>query len=159
VYLALYLNKDRSSLKVDRKAQLVEAIKNWHEYSGFLVDEVPSGKTHNLKNDGIAPYYFYSSLPYVTSAIKILEKDPKLSAEQKADIAKIKLSLRSELPKLIDSTGLQLLQGGKENYKKTSYVSSPSYNYPLYGLALIALLEKSDPCYAPEYENNFGIVK
>jgi HEAT repeat protein len=159
VYLALYLNQNRSSFKIDRVTQLVDVIKNWHRYSGLLANQVPRDGVHNMKEDGVAPSYFFSSLPYIASAIKLLEKDPRLSDEQKADISKVKTNLREQLPKLIDSSGMQLLQGGKDTYKKTMYVSSPAYNYPLFGLALVSLIEESDSCYTPQFENNFGIVK
>jgi hypothetical protein len=70
----------------------------------------------------------------------------------------VKKELRSGLPKLMNSDGtLGLLPGG-QNYKETRYTSSPAYTYPLYGLALIPLLEPGDSCMKESLAGDLGIV-
>jgi HEAT repeat protein len=153
VYLALYLrNKD-----IKRAGTLVDAITNWMENAGELAKEVPINQTHNEKNDNIAPYYFFSSLPYVTSAIKILEGEGRLPAAAKKKIVEAKSRLREALPKLMQQGKLQLLPGipGRSN---NLYYSAPAYTYPLYGLALIPLLQEGDACYRPGLKDDLGIV-
>ncbi|MFN7685601.1 MAG: HEAT repeat domain-containing protein, partial [Oligoflexia bacterium] len=153
VHLALFLGKKG---KVER-SRLLEAIEVWKKYSSDLAGEVPRDGTHKGR-DALAPYYFYSSLPYVTSAIKILEQEGALEPDELARLRVVKKELRSGLPKLMNSDGtLGLLPGGP-NYKKTMYTSSPAYTYPLYGLALIPLLEPGDSCMKDSLASDLGIV-
>ncbi len=158
-HLALYLGLKKSQKPSEaqtRKKHLIEAVLTWKKYAGNLAAEVPRDEVHEGR-DYLAPYYFYSSLPYVTSAIKLLERDPTLSNDQKDSISAVKRSLRKKLPRLMEGKKLGLLPGGK-NYRNTIYVSSPAYTYPLYGLALIPLLEEGDPCFNAQLKEDFGIV-
>ncbi|MFN7684524.1 MAG: HEAT repeat domain-containing protein [Oligoflexia bacterium] len=152
-HLALYLRKRELS----RAQTLVDAIVNWMNNAVELIREIPRNGTHNDLNDGIAPYYFYSSLPYLTSAIKLLERNPKLPEGSAATLASVKTRLRAWLPKLMSGGTLRLIPGVPES-SNNLYHSAPSYTYPLYGLALLALVEKDDACYRPELESDFGIV-
>ncbi|MBI4040406.1 MAG: HEAT repeat domain-containing protein [Deltaproteobacteria bacterium] len=157
VYLALYLNRNRSTVNTNRGDQLIEAVSNWHKYAGNLAAEVSQPMQTHSGPHALAPYYFYSSLPYVTSAIKVLERDRTLNTQKKKEISRMKADLRKKLPKLIDSEGLGLLPGGPD-YEHSLYYASPAYTYPLYGLALLALLEEPDECYLPTLKNDFGMV-
>lgn len=148
-HLALYLSgSDESTRK-----NMLESIEIWQKYAGNLAAEVPKQGTHRGPH-GLAPYYFYSSLPYVTSAIKVLLKDPELTVKQREQITKIRESLRQKLPSLMSEEGKIEVQG----QGKSMYSSSPAYNYPLYGLALVSLLDEQDRCFHPGLKEDFGIV-
>lgn len=155
IHLFAYLNKERLTSPEEKMKNLIDSLIFFHENMGNLASEVPRNGTHVPPN-GLAPYYFYSSLPYVTASLKILEKSGALSEQQREQVAEIKADLRNQLPKLIDENGLRLLQGTQNI--ESSYPSAEAYNYPLYGLSLIPLIEEGDECYDPILEDEFGIV-
>ncbi len=150
VHLALMM----SDPSKERKETLVLALENWQKYSGLLVDTMirtDQAGTHQ-GYDGIAQYYFYPSLPYVTASIKKLLADKAISGEFRERLLGMKKDLRNRLSALVSNEGdLQLIHSNGVR-------SVPAYAYPLYLLALAPLLEPGDTCYNPSSENNFGIV-
>ncbi|MFN7685467.1 MAG: HEAT repeat domain-containing protein [Oligoflexia bacterium] len=159
LHLALFLSNPEDSVQ---KARLLDALEVWMSHAGALLEEVPRDKTHQGP-DQLAPYYFYSSLPYVSSSLKFLEQskslfNKSLSTEELRQVRAIKTELRRRLPELMTPEGdLAILPGGKD-YKNTQYRAAPAYTYPLYGLALIPLLEEGDRCMTESLRKGFGLI-
>lgn len=151
-HLALYLVERTEK----RREILVAALHNWWTYSEKLGGEAQRDHTEKGPHR-TAPYHFYTSLPYVASAVKLLLKDPDLDETMRKSLVEFRNLLRENFPRLVGNHGLNVLQGGA-NFVNTTYKNAEGYTYPLYGLALLPLLEQGDSCYSDNLENDFGII-
>ena len=120
VHLALFLKEKGEK----RQKNLSEALENWWKYSGNLADEVPHDGTHKGVAR-LAPYYFFSSLPYITAAIKILERDPDISTEEKTKIFELKKNCEKHCQSLLVKMDLSYLREVKTIPKHSMFLRQP----------------------------------
>jgi HEAT repeat protein len=135
VNLLIYLIK-----KQDKKSRdnLIDALDNYNQKKEILVRNTLLFKgTHNPKQEGVAPYYFYSSIPYAMSALRILKIDPRLNSKQIEKIDGIEKELKTLLVRLFDDKN-KGLQPQEILGKRSLYEASPRYATALGGLALLA---------------------
>ncbi len=164
--MRLTQQKDKAAELAQSLAKDVSQMKAWGLIKGSALNTFAYGVMMAALGSKAPPELLQNlkswvdrfSDPYVTASLKLLERDPEVSAEEKTKANELKRKLREALPKLVSENGLELLQGGKD-FTHSGYPSSPAYNYPLYGLALLPLLEEGDSCYQSKFKNEFGILQ
>ena len=136
VNLLVYLMKPKDE---DAQDHLVSALENYDRNKEVLVQHTLFYYgAHNYKQEAVAPYYFYSTIPYAMSALKILKESPTTTSQNLAKVKEIEANLKTLLVRLIDNEKNafqphQILQS-----EKTHYAASPRYANALGGLALLA---------------------
>ena len=148
IYLALYRNEKDPEQKTTYKNYLIKALENYKKYLPSLMAQIKRDDTH-LGEDSLAPYYFFSTVPYATSAIEFLFEKEELSDEEKEKLNTVKQELKTGLLSLIQKNGLFEAQG------EELYPSSSGYTNPLGGLALIPLAQE---CSQEKNSALFGIL-
>ncbi|MBI2026391.1 MAG: HEAT repeat domain-containing protein [Deltaproteobacteria bacterium] len=126
VHLALYIldgkkEKDRDNLK-----------KSLHNYSVHLLSLMShlTKENQHTGDDALAPYFFYSTLPYVTAALRLLMNENKES--EKEELLNLQLKFRKAF--LNVKNGL---------FYDKNYDGGRAYINPLMGLAIIPLLDEN----------------
>ena len=140
----LCLNPQLTKIKVSKE----KALENYKKYLPSLMAQIKRDDTH-LGEDSLAPYYFFSTVPYATSAIEFLFEKEELSDEEKEKLNTVKQELKTGLLSLIQKNGLFEAQG------EELYPSSSGYTNPLGGLALIPLAQE---CSQEKNSALFGIL-
>jgi HEAT repeat protein len=136
VNLLVYL---KSPKEKKSKENLLVALKNYNDHKETLVRHTLFYQgSHNSSQDGVAPYYFYSTIPYAMSALRLLKEDLNLTREEEEKVKKLEESLKTLLVRLVDDSKsamqpMEMLMKQKETYK-----DSPRYANALGGLALLA---------------------
>ncbi len=139
--LAMYLID--TPARATHSQSLFLALKNYHQHIGVLVAHtIFYPESHNGDQEGIAPYYFYSTIPYAMSSLELLQNEGTLSKEQKDELSKISDQLNTLLLKLLDQDKGQMIGQSPFLTDNGIYHSSPRYVTALGGLALIPLLAK-----------------
>ena len=157
-YLALYLRDPKGGEKWE---PLLRAA--LHEF----VRKLPALMAHTRRNgthlskyleniDGVAPYYYWGSIPYVSSAIEVLKRRGTTPRRELETLHHdIKLSLLS----MLQDNGLFSMMGNDgpisldpELGQGELYPGSKLYNQALGGLALIPL------CAQQQGKASYGIV-
>jgi hypothetical protein len=161
-YLSLYQNiksQNKEAMQKQMETNLVAALQNYVKHVNDLMMNVPRDQTH-LGSDQLAPYYFYSTVPYVSSAIALLasEETVKPDSEQKGDRLRVLETLRTQilqaLFQMYDSEKKLFMAQGATDTRL--YFSSSSYVNPLAGLALIPLIQT---CEGKPVPKSYGIMK
>lgn len=129
--LALYRFETDPKKKREYRNNLIMALNNFVEYGNTLLQHSTRDGTH-YGVDGLAPYYYYSNLPYATAAVRLLLDEKKNRDES---LGKIKSELLDLTLRSFKPDGL-FLKGGEQ-----SYPSQPVYTNPLGGLALLPLID------------------
>ena len=130
VHLALYQSPLESLHKEEHRQNLLDSLSNYIHYLPSLMAHLQRSGTHR-GDDAIAPYYIYSTIPYVTSATQLLleENNPG----ERELLENMQLELKRAILSLTNENGLF--------YKPTLY-SADAYVNPLFGLALIPLAQE-----------------
>jgi hypothetical protein len=127
--LALLLREKEK--KPAQYLNLLKALYNYNFHSYALVFHVNRKETH-VGHDALAPYYYYSTIPYATASVnQLLEQD--LPAEHRKELEDVAETLRRGL--LSQFEGGNFARMGKE-------VNSEVYATPFGGLALLPYCEK-----------------
>jgi hypothetical protein len=176
-HLALYEKTKDADEKKQSEKNLIDSLENYLNHSVSLIAHINRNATH-LGADGIAPYYFYPSVPFATAALKILEKK---HPEEKEKFQKMSHELESILLFLIERDGLfRPLGTNMDNVPfdgseidpsadvaspssnkgiplgfSNPYTSSPLYANPLAGLALLPLIDK---CNGESVPSSLGVL-
>lgn len=136
VNLLTYLMKPND---VDSQNNLVRALVNYDQHKELLVQHTLFHQgTHNRSQGGIAPYYFYSTIPYAMSALKVLKDSPSTKAENRARVLEIEKNLKTLLVRLIDDEKKAFRPHEVMLAKKNLYQASPAYANALGGISLLA---------------------
>ncbi len=170
--LALYLKTNDSKKKKLFEKNLIEALENYALHIPSLMAHVVREGTH-MGSNGIAPYYYYSTIPYATSAVELLLDRVKDENTIKR-LQHVKITLTKSIGAMAQKNGLFLQEGSiaeRENpseplndplaiilrqlFPSTIYGSSPSYINPLAGLSLIPLIKE---CKGKETKKSYGIL-
>jgi hypothetical protein len=123
----------------DSQNQLVQALENYDTHKNTLIRHTLFYQgTHNMDEAGVAPYYFYSTIPYAMSALAVLKNNPSTTPENIQKLEKIESHLKTLLLRLIDKdkNAFQPHEVLRDNKKR--YEASPRYANALGGLALLA---------------------
>lgn len=176
-HLALYLRAGEGADKENDKKNLEIAIDNYLTHLPSLTSTVARNGTHKGK-DGLAPYYFYSTVPYAASALRILISRAK-TLEERTKLQGQLDELESGLLSMLMEEGLFEPQGRKTpiselppdnsftvnegtglesddvNRRGDMYPSSPAYVNPLAGLALTAMVQQ---CEGKKVPGSFGVI-
>lgn len=134
VHLALCLNDSQKC------PTLVRALETYKEHLPSLTAHVlrgPEGGWHGdaLARDSIAPYYFYSSAPYATSAIRMLLGRTDLPESDRKKLLEVRESIKQTLISLFDQNKSGFQPEGSND-------ATSSYIDPLAGLALASTLDE-----------------
>ena len=146
-YLGLLL-KERVNVTQNRSL-LLQALENYVENIGDLSLHGERDGAH-FRDGGMAPYYFYSTVTYATSATKLLLQTSQ-SKEERQTLRQINEKLARAILGKRQPSGLFRREGARQDWK-----SSIAYTNPFAGLALLPLLTTSS---ATENEfHSWGII-
>lgn len=113
-----------------RRDDMIAALKNFIKYSPQLRIQAAGSGVHSHLVCEIAPYYYFPTIPYATSAINYLLKDS--NEKMKAELMDMRNQLKEQLFNSVQQNGL---------FRSHAAHSAASYVNPLAGLALIPLIE------------------
>ncbi len=164
--LAGYLKAPDAQKKEAQQRKLEFVLNNYLNHVPSLQDHVSYNAVHT-GFDGLAPYYYYPSIPYAAAALRKLEHDatdPKLKTQRQEDLQELYGGLLEMLEK--DRVFRSLGQNNTANKSeglaeeeqpqgKRTYDSSPAYVNPLAGLAIVAMV---DSCDGKKVRSSFGIM-
>lgn len=132
-YMGLYLNGRNG--KEHYRDRFVESIETYQENLHSLMGHMLKNDAHT-GSDQLGSYYFYSTFPYVTSGIKILLEDPKISRAQRQKLEKIQTDLKNQILRVFDDkSGL---------FEKSGWYSgdgSRTWVNPLLAMGMLPLIE------------------
>ena len=138
-YLALYQAEANPSEKETFRTHLRESLDNYLHYLPSLMSHLRRGSAYredaqklspHMGKDYIAPYYLFSTIPYVTAAAERLLQENR--PNEREALLEIKKELKTAILSLVNDDGL---------FYTPEYASSPGYVNPLFGLSLIPLAE------------------
>jgi len=135
-HLARYQTDTEPALRSQHRENLVKSLENYVTHAPALLAHVNRNNTH-LGNEGLAPYYFYGSIPYATAALNVIAMDPAATPGQKARVEMLRQGFSSIIAHAVGD-GLALPQGEER------YPSSPVYANPLLGLSILPLLNTKE---------------
>lgn len=135
-YLALYRHEKNDKEKETYKALLIKSLQLWFNYSGALYVHQYRNDAHKGA-DGLAPYYFAPSVPYVSAALFELLQNGKLSQGERSDLMGLKPKIEKVVLASVDKEGLARKIGSGTQRTHALYLSSHHYVNPLIGLGLL----------------------
>ncbi|MBI4041660.1 MAG: HEAT repeat domain-containing protein [Deltaproteobacteria bacterium] len=134
VHLTRY-TKEPQKRETIRK-DLIAALQNYVKVLPALIEHWLGGGVH-LGQDRLASYYLPASIPHATQALDILLKENRPG--EKEVLEKLKIKTKNSLVGLMDENGLFKAPRSQDDN------ASMGYGHPLFGLALIPLVEKCAP--------------
>ena len=154
--LALYFHAATGAEKETLRKELIKTVHNFAEHVPSLSLHVGREETH-IGEDNLAPYYFYSTMPYAIAATRLLVERSRDDAEKRG-LEEVLGELTGTLLLKMEKNGVMRPMGERPTNEPPTpngdYKESPGYCNPLSGLALLAV----KPCTPGAAGMELGIV-
>lgn len=136
-YFILYQLEKETNQKKQYRNTLIKALEQGVAHLASLVMHFNRDEIH-LGEDDLAPYYYFSNIPFATAATRLLQSEKETTEEEQAKLKGIEEWLTISLLNHIQDDGLFKTPG------PLIFHSAPAYINPLAGLALIPLIHSKN---------------
>jgi len=128
--------KTGSKKEKEYRSNLLKSLDNYTTLLPDLIAVLGSNSAH-VGKDNLAPYYFYSTLPYATAAMQKLRDKGNLTKEEKKTLDTLEENVQKAIKAVKKS------KNAKAKNDEWWGAGSQGYVNPLLGLTLLPLCEKS----------------